>query len=140
MAPSVIVPAAAPATVTASADSDYTIKVDVTGLVWGREYYYRFFNQGRQSPVGRTRLAPATGDMVDQLRFGVCSCSNYGFGYFHSYRHMADRTDLDAVIHLGDYFYEYGNGTYPTADEQLRQLEPPTETITLVQMERGKPL
>ena len=122
---------AAQGTVTASADSDYTIKVDVTGLVWGREYYYRFFNQGRQSPVGRTRLAPTSGDMVDQLRFGVCSCSNYGFGYFHSYRHMAERTDLDAVIHLGDYFYEYGNGTYPTPDEQLRQLEPPTETITL---------
>ena len=118
-------------TVTAKADSDYTVKVEVAELVWGREYYYRFFNQGRQSPVGRTRLAPTSGESVDQLRFGVCSCSNYAFGYFHSYAHMAARADLDAVLHLGDYFYEYGNGTFPEPDRQLRQLEPPNETITL---------
>ena len=115
----------------ASVDNDYTIKVDVTGLVWGRNYYYRFFNQGRQSPVGRTRLAPSSGETVGQLRFGVCSCANYGFGYFHSYAHMAARSDLDAVLHLGDYFYEYGDGNYPDAEEQLRPLEPPTETVTL---------
>lgn len=118
-------------TITAQAESDYTVKVDVGELVWGRNYYYRFFNQGRQSPVGRTRLAPKSGEPTEQLRFGVCSCSNYGFGYFHSYRHMARRADLDAVLHLGDYFYEYGNGNYPSAEEQLRPLEPPTETVTL---------
>lgn len=102
---------------------DHTVKVDVSDLVWGREYYYRFFAQGRQSPIGRTRLAP-TGDQASRLRFGVCSCSNYGNGYFYGYRHMAARSDLDAVIHLGDYFYEGGNGT-------LRMLEPPHETVTL---------
>jgi alkaline phosphatase D len=118
-------------TVTAQAESDYTIKVDVTELVWGRNYYYRFFNQGRQSPVGRTRLAPTSGEPTEQLRFGVCSCANYGFGYFHSFRHMASREDLDAVLHLGDYFYEYGNGRYPREEEQLRLLEPPNETVTL---------
>ncbi len=113
-----------------SASADYTVKVDVSGLVWGREYYYRFFAQGIESPTGRTRLAPM-GDQASRLRFGVCSCSNYGFGYFHAYRHMAARSDLDAVIHLGDYFYEYGNGTFPTPDEQLRMLEPSTETVML---------
>jgi alkaline phosphatase D len=118
-------------TVTVSADSDYTVKVDVTDLTRGRDYFYRFFNQGRQSPVGRTRLAPEAGADVEQLRFAVCSCSNYGFGYFHSYAHMAARPDLDAVLHLGDYFYEYENGNYPSADQQLRLLEPPTETVTL---------
>jgi len=118
-------------TVAASVDSDFTAKVDVTGLMWGRDYYYRFFNQGVQSPVGRTRLAPMAGVAVDQLRFGVCSCSNYGFGYFHSYAHMAARADLDGVLHLGDYFYEYENGVFPIESEQLRLLEPPTETVTL---------
>ncbi len=117
-------------TQTTDASVDYTIKVDASGLIWGREYYYRFFAQGRQSPIGRTRLAPI-GDQATRLRFGVCSCSNYGFGYFHAYRHMAERADLDGVIHLGDYFYEYGNGTFPTSDRQLRMLEPPTETVTL---------
>jgi alkaline phosphatase D len=117
-------------TMRAEPDRDFTAKVDVTGLVWGRYYYYRFFAQGRQSPVGRTRLAPK-GNEASQLRFGVCSCSNYGFGWFHGYRHMAARADLDAVLHLGDYFYEYGDGTFPDGDEQLRPLQPPNETVTL---------
>lgn len=116
-------------TTTTSAAADYTAKVDVSGLIWGRNYYYRFFALGRQSPIGRTRLAPSGG--VDRLRFAVCSCSNYGFGFFHAYKHMAERADLDAVIHLGDYFYEYGDGTFPEPPSQLRMLDPPTETITL---------
>lgn len=117
-------------TVETDASSDYTVKVDATDLVWGREYFFRFFAEGRQSPIGRTRLAPAS-DEAAQLRFGVCSCSNYGFGFFHAYRNMAARADLDAVIHLGDYFYEYENGVFPAPERQLRTLEPPTETITL---------
>lgn len=117
-------------TFTTDAARDFTVKVDVPGLIWGRNYYYRFALQGRWSPVGRTRLAPLPNEAA-KLRFGVCSCANYGFGFFYGYRHMAARADLDAVLHLGDYFYEYGNGNYPNPDEQLRQLEPPTETVTL---------
>ena len=109
---------------------DYTIKVDVSDLIWGREYYYRFFAQGRQSPIGRTRLAPS-GDQASRLRFGLCSCSNYGFGFFYGYRHMAARSDLDAVIHVGDYFYDYENGNFPTEENQVRLREPAGETITL---------
>jgi alkaline phosphatase D len=117
-------------TVTTDAARDFTVKVDVPGLSWGRNYYYRFALQGRWSPIGRTRLAPK-GNQATKLRFGVCSCANYGFGYFHGFRHMAARADLDAVFPLGDYYYEYGNGTYPAPDEQLRMLEPPHETVTL---------
>lgn len=109
---------------------DFTVKVDVADLVWGRNYYYRFALQGRWSPVGRTRLAPMPNE-ASKLRFGVCSCANYGFGYFYGFRHMAARADLDAILHLGDYFYEYGNGNYPDAEEQERMLEPPHETVTL---------
>lgn len=117
-------------TVRTSPDRDFTVKVDVDGLVWGRSYFYRFFAQGRQSSVGRTRLAPL-GDEVSQLRFGVCSCANYGFGYFHGFRHMAERADLDAILHVGDYTYEYENGVYPSFEEQLRPVEPANETVTL---------
>ena len=117
-------------TVSTNASADYTVKVDVPGLIWGREYYYRFFAQGRQSPIGRTRLAPS-GDQASRLRFGVCSCANFGFGYFHAYRHMAERADLDAVIHVGDYFYEGGSEGFPSLEEQLRTVDPPNETVTL---------
>lgn len=120
-------------TLTTDAARDFTAKVDVPGLLWGREYFYRFAAQGRWSPVGRTRLAPGGGE-ARKLRFGVCSCANYAFGYFHAFRHMAERADLDVILHLGDYYYEYGNGHYPddTPEQpQLRLLEPPHETVTL---------
>jgi alkaline phosphatase D len=117
-------------TVMTDGSRDFTAKVDVPGLMWGRNYFYRFFAEGRQSPIGRTRLAPKSNE-ASQLRFGVCSCANYGFGYFHGYRHMAARADLDAVIHLGDYTYEYENGNYPDLDEQLRPVVPEHETVSL---------
>ena len=115
-------------TVTTDASRDYTTKVDVPGLIWGRNYFYRFAAQGRWSATGRTRLAPKS-DEAAKLRFGVCSCADYALGYFYGYRHMAERADLDAIIHLGDYFYEYGND--PESDDQLRSHEPPHETVTL---------
>lgn len=117
-------------TVSTDASRDFTVKVDVPGLVWGRNYYYRFALQGRWSPVGRTRLAPMATEAT-KLRFGVCSCANYGFGYFYGFRHMAARGDLDAILHLGDYFYEYGNGSYPSLEEQVRPVEPAHETVSL---------
>ncbi|MBT8462540.1 MAG: alkaline phosphatase D family protein, partial [Gemmatimonadetes bacterium] len=117
-------------TFTTDASRDYTVKVDVPGLIWGRNYFYRFALQGRWSPTGRTRLAPKRNEAT-QLRFGVCSCSNYGFGYFHAYRHMAALAELDAIDHLGDYTYEYQNGEYPTFEDQLRPVQPENETVTL---------
>jgi alkaline phosphatase D len=114
-------------TVTTDASRDFTVKVDVRDLTWGRNYYYRFALQGRWSPTGRTRLAPS-GSQASQLRFGVCVGSNYGRGYFHGFRHMAERAELDAVLHLGDYYYEYGNDR-PTP--YIRRVEPDHETVTL---------
>jgi len=113
---------------TTDAARDFTVKVDVPGLLWGRNYYYRFATQGRWSPIGRTRLAPK-GNEPTQLRFGVCVGSGYAFGYYHGYRHMAARADLDAVLHLGDYYYEYGNDDLGVFAPRL--FEPPHETVTL---------
>ena len=106
-------------------DRDYTVKLDVDGLDAATTYYYRFWNQGVVSPIGRTRTAPDGAS--DHLRFLVCSCSNWAHGYFHNYRHMGERADIDAVLHLGDYIYEYGNGDYG----DIREYEPPFETLTL---------
>ena len=85
---------------------DWVAKVDAASLEPGRTYFYRFNALGKASPVGRTRTLPAGG--IDRLRFGVCSCSNYPQGYFNAYANLAARDDLDAVLHLGDYIYEYG--------------------------------
>ncbi|MEZ4373305.1 MAG: alkaline phosphatase D family protein [Polyangiaceae bacterium] len=112
-------------TVSTNADRDYTVKVDVTGLSAGTTYYYRFKALGRTSPAGRTKTAPA-GD-VKRLRFGVTSCSSMAHGYFHVYRDLAQELDLDAVLHLGDYIYEYGSGEYG----DVRPYEPEHEILTL---------
>ncbi|MFI9511400.1 alkaline phosphatase D family protein [Nocardia sp. NPDC052566] len=122
---------AASGTATATADSDHTVKVDVSGLAPGRGYYYRFTACGETSPVGRTRTAPATSDSPERLRFGVVSCANWEAGYFGAYRHLADRADLDAIIHLGDYIYEYGRGKYGGRNGTVRPHEPANEIVTL---------
>ncbi len=87
------------------ANRDYTVKVDVRGLQPGRRYYYRFHAAGQQSSVGRTRTAPVGG--LDAVSFAVTSCANYSLGYFNVYRRIAERDELNAVIQLGDYLYEY---------------------------------
>ncbi len=107
------------------ATRDWTVKVDVTGLMAGRTYYYRFRALGAASLVGRTRTAPR--GATARLRFAVVSCSSYAHGYFQAYRMVARQPDLDAVIHLGDYIYEYATGRYGN----VRPYDPPNEIVTL---------
>jgi alkaline phosphatase D len=61
------------------------------------------------------------------------SCSNWEAGYFSPYRHLAARDDLDAVLHMGDYLYEYGTGEYAygQANRVIRAHEPAHEMVTL---------
>jgi len=83
----------------------HSVHAEVAGLEPGREYYYRFRAGREESPVGRTRTAPARGAAVGGLAFAFASCQHYPSGYFTPYRHMAEE-DLDLVVHLGDYIYE----------------------------------
>lgn len=94
----------------ASALRDYTVKVDVDALKPDHIYYYRFSALGKTSIVGRTKTAPVSAK--DSLKFAVVSCANWEWGYFNPYDKIADREVLDAVLHLGDYIYEYGVGRY----------------------------
>ena len=118
-------------TFTTDADRDYTVKVDATGLVPGRTYYYGFTALGRNSLTGKTKTTPA-GATAEHLKFGVVSCANYQAGFFNAYGSLARRTDLDAVIHLGDYIYEYANFQYGSdvvwGD---RELDPAGEILSL---------
>ncbi len=112
---------------------DHTVKVDVTGLQPGHTYYYRFVWGSHRSATGRTRTAPATTSHPRNVRLGVVSCANLQAGWFSSYRHLADRDDLHAVLHLGDYIYEYGPGQYGygQGDRDIRVHQPAHEITTL---------
>lgn len=96
----------------ASAARDFTARITLTGLAPNRWYHYRFVApDGGVSPVGRTRTLPE--GACAKFTLGVFSCSNLPFGFFNAYAHAAARDDIDLILHLGDYFYEYGRGTYP---------------------------
>ncbi|MFF8988563.1 alkaline phosphatase D family protein [Streptomyces sp. NPDC014983] len=116
---------------TATAASDHTVKADIRGLQPATDYWFRFSCGGTDSPVARTRTAPAATADVPGLRFGVVTCANWEAGYFSSYRHLAARNDLDAWLHLGDYIYEYKSGAYAARGTVVRQHAPANEIITL---------
>ncbi len=97
-------------TVTTSPDDGYTVKVDVKGLTEGTRYYYRFIYNEQVSMIGRT--ITATHESAKNINLAVVSCSNYEFGPFNAYGAIAERNDLNAVLHLGDYIYEYGERGY----------------------------
>ena len=84
----------------------HSVHVEVEGLKPHRWYFYRFHAGKETSPVGRTRTAPALDAMPDRLQFAFTSCQHYESGYFNGYPHM-QKEDLDLVVHLGDYIYEY---------------------------------
>jgi alkaline phosphatase D len=111
------------------ATRDYTVKVDAMGLEPGHTYYYRFQSAGAQSSIGRTRTLPKEG--VSRIRLGVVSCSNLPQGFFNAYGCLAKRTDIDAILHLGDYIYEYANKQYGDGTAIGRIPAPDKEAITL---------
>jgi alkaline phosphatase D len=98
--------------VTTQRNQDFTVKVDVQQLKPATAYYYRFISANNTSQTGRTLTLPVNN--VEKIKLVVVSCSNYPAGYFNAYDHAAQLEDIDAVLHLGDYIYEYPMGGYAT--------------------------
>ena len=115
----------------ATAERDFTVKVDVDGLKPGQMYYYRFKAAGLYSEPGRTRTLPE--GQVDRLTIALASCSNYAFGYFNAYEVISADKDIQFVLHLGDYLYEYGiDGWGGQESKQLgREHQPAHEILSL---------
>ncbi|QCB42850.1 alkaline phosphatase [Sphingomonas sp. PAMC26645] len=119
-------------TVKARAARDFTAKVEATGLQPGREYRYWFdAADGTRSPVGRLRTLPK-GKVADVV-MAVVSCQLYAGGLFNAYDAIAKLDRLDAVLHLGDYIYEYGVDGYGAdiAKKIGRLVEPRHEIVSL---------
>ncbi|MEN9303467.1 MAG: hypothetical protein RL264_1896 [Bacteroidota bacterium] len=105
---------------------DWTVKVDVENLEAQTNYYYRFKSQaGEFSDIGHTKTAPISD--YDHSRLAIMSCSSIYSGFFNAYQRIAERKDLDLIIHVGDYIYDFVD-----ADEQVRVPDPfPIDPITL---------
>lgn len=129
---------------------DYTVKIDLgnvalyqgvafaegsmTALPAGQFVYYRFVAGSQVSRIGRARTQPA-GSAATVANFAVASCSNLPEGFFSVYDMISQQDDLDFVVHLGDYLYEYGEDEYGDGSALVRNgqdrvPEPPTEMIT----------
>jgi len=109
---------------------DYTAKVTVDGLSPGKWHWYRFIApDGSMSPVGRTKTLPV--GKAARFNIAIFSCSNLGFGEFNAYGHAAMRDDVDLVLHMGDYIYEYARGGYDGGSKFAQRLFPAGEILTL---------
>src|SRR3954469_1547415 len=95
----------------------HSVHAEPQGLQAGFEYFYRFKANGEISPTGRTKTAPA--GATSALAFAFASCQQYEHGYYTAYKHMSQE-DLDLVIHVGDYIYEYDSNSYTATGGNVR--------------------
>lgn len=121
--------------VTTDESRDFTVAVDVQGLSSNKSFYYRFYNvlTKEVSVIGETITLPSVSDTISQVKMAVCSCANFAAGLFTVYEAMA-KSDVDVVVHLGDYIYEYGAGEYGTNQYTAslgRTHVPANEIVTL---------
>jgi alkaline phosphatase D len=109
---------------------DHTVKITVDGLAPGKWHWFRFIApDGSKSPTGRTKTLPV--GKAARFNIAVFSCSNLGFGEFNAFGHAAQRSDIDLVLHMGDYIYEYGRGAYDAGNEFAKKMLPDDEILTL---------
>jgi len=96
----------------AIAGHDYTVKVDLDGLLDpGREYAYRFVYDGVASRTAYCRTLPAGDASPESLSLVVLTCQNYANGYYGAHENVAEE-DVDFVVFVGDFIYESDVGAF----------------------------
>lgn len=95
----------------------HSIHLEVGGLEAQRWYWYRFRADGVQSPIGRTRTAPAPGAPLTSLSFTAACCQHWMYGNWAAYSRMVEEK-IDFILHLGDYIYEAPSSS-PAAVKQI---------------------
>ena len=109
---------------------DHTVKITVDNLAPGKWHWFRFIApDGSKSPVGRTKTLPV--GKAAKFNIAIFSCANLGFGEFNAYGHAAKRDDVDLVLHMGDYIYEYGRGGYDGGAKFAERIFPGDEIFNL---------
>ena len=117
-------------TVMATAANDYIVKLTLYGLKPNQNYIFIFDALGGRVE-GTTKTLPE--GKTKSAKFAVVSCANFQAGYFNVYDHISRREDIDAVLHLGDYYYEYGPDGWGGAwgEKTDRVHRPAHELLTL---------
>ncbi len=120
--------------IVARKENDFIVKVDVVDLKPNTRYFYRFSIGVIHSNIGMTKTLPL--ENISKIRLAVATCANHPAGYFNAYKEISvqhSTNAFDALVHLGDYIYEYGMGEYATTNSVAldRVPSPSHECITL---------
>ncbi|KAH9252336.1 hypothetical protein BASA81_009707 [Batrachochytrium salamandrivorans] len=125
--------------VSTEASIDFVVKVDVGGLSPNTKYIYRFKVERDDSkenvvysPIGFTRTLPDATFNLESLKIAIVSCSNFVDGFFNAYANIANKKDIDIVLHLGDYIYEYAEGGFGFG-ESIGRLPLPNRPLETLQ-------
>ena len=114
-------------------ENNFIVKVDAQIPIEhnAKKIFYRFESGGVYSEIGTTFTLPVKNP--NKFNIAFCSCSNYPSGYFNAYKEMARDADVDLVLHLGDYIYEYSREGYASSDAKRmgREVNPSNEIISL---------
>ncbi len=103
----------------ATADGDYTVKVDLIGLQPARRHHYRFVTGAGRSPAGTFVTAPAlNADAPVTLIWGADTSEE--FKPFRVFAGMKAR-NADLFLYLGDTIYSDFGAFRATTLEQYRQ-------------------
>ena len=94
--------------VVAQKKRDYTARTFVNDLDPDETYFYRFLSKESKSPVGRFKTAPPLNSQKP-VRIVFYSCQHFEQGYYNAQRAIAKEKNIDLVLGLGDYIYEYSN-------------------------------
>jgi phosphodiesterase/alkaline phosphatase D-like protein len=89
------------------AGSDYTVRVDATGLAPGTRYFYRFTSGGAASAVGTFRTPPAR-DADAPVTLGFTGDADWRWKPYPLLASLA-REPLDLFVFLGDLIYEWAD-------------------------------
>ena len=105
----------------ATADVAHSVHVEIGGLEPARWYWYRFQAIGVQSPIGRTRTAPALGASLSSVSFVATCCQHWMYGNWGAYRRMVEEK-IDFILHLGDYIYESPSSSAAAVKQIVREV------------------
>ena len=90
----------------ALAENDFTAFVLVSDLTPATVYHYHWSQGVLKSEVGKTKTL-VNFDSEAPWQIAVVSCSSVIAGYFNTYQRISQQEDIDFVLHLGDYIYDY---------------------------------
>jgi alkaline phosphatase D len=96
------------ATVLPSADHTVSLPLQNSVMSPSTIYYYQFIFNNVATKPGRFKTMPLPSDTPSQLNIGYVVCQDYSNGFYNAYGFLAQE-DVDVVVFLGDYIYEYLN-------------------------------